>query len=60
MSENLDRLRTVRGSHRGVIMKLTKETDTLMATSPLTTEQIDRLTVARQQLNAKEQTLPDT
>ena len=57
MSENLDRLKTVRGSHRGVVTKLTKETDTLAATEPLTTEQIDRLTVIRQQLNAKEQTL---
>ena len=59
MSENLDRLKTVRGSHRGVVTKLTKEKKKkkLAATEPLTTEQIDRLTVIRQQLNAKEQTL---
>ena len=50
-------MKTVRGSHRGVVTKLTKETDTLTATEPLTTEQIDRLIVIRQQLNAKEQTL---
>jgi len=57
MSESLDRLNTVRGSHRGVVTKLSRETDTLLATEPLTAEQTDRLTVIKQQLTSKEQTL---
>ena len=57
MSENLDRLKTVRGLYRGVVTKLTRETDTLLATEPLTAEQTDRLSVIKQQLMSKEQML---
>ena len=59
MSETLERLRTVRRSHRGVVTKLTKETDTLLVAETRATEQIDRLIVIRQQLTTKEQTLQE-
>ena len=45
MRKNLDRLKAVRGLHYGVVTKLTKEIDALMATEPLTTEHINHLTV---------------
>ena len=59
MSENLDRLKIVRRSHRGVVTKLTREADTLIADTPLNSERINRLTVIRQQLESKEQLLLD-
>ena len=59
MSENLDRLKIIHRLHRGVVTKLTREADTLMADTPLNFERIDRLTVIRQQLESKEQLLLD-
>ena len=58
-TENLDRLKTIRRSHRGVVTKQTREADTLIADTPLTSEEINRLTVIRQQLEGKEQLLLD-
>ena len=58
-TENVDRLTTIRRSHRGVVTKLTREAYTLIADTPLTSEGIDRLTVIRQQLEGKEQLLLD-
>ena len=57
MTENLDRLKIIRRSHRGVVTKLTREADTLITDAPLSCEKIDRLTVIRQQLDSKEQLL---
>ena len=58
-TENLDRLKTIRRSYQGVVTKLTREADTLIADTPLTSEGIDHLTVIRQQLEGKEQLLLD-
>ena len=58
-TQNLERLKTIRISHRGVVTKLTREVDTLIADTPLTSEGIDCLTVIRQQLEGKEQLLLD-
>ena len=57
MTETLDRLKAIRRSHRGVVTKLTREADTLIAGDPLSSERNDRLTVIRQQLESKEQLL---
>ena len=59
MSENLDRLKIIRRSHQGVVTKLTREADTLIADTPLNSDRIDRLTVICQQLESKEQLLLD-
>ena len=59
MSEKLDKLKIIRRSHRGVVTKLTREADTLIADTPLNSDRIDRLTVIRQQLESKEQLLLD-
>ena len=58
-TENLDQLKTIRRLHWGVVTKLTREADTLIADTPLTSEGIDRLTVIHQQLVGKEQLLSD-
>ena len=59
MSETLEQLRTVCRSHRGVVTKLTKETDTLLVAKTRATEHIDCLTTIQQQLTTKEQTLQE-
>ena len=57
MTENLDRLKIICKSHRGVVIKLTREADTLITDVPLSSEKIDHLTLIRQQLDSKEQLL---
>ena len=47
---NLERLRSVRGGHRGVITKLTRELDTLLVGEP---RDIGRLQVINEQLKNK-------
>ena len=48
-----ERLRAVRGGHRGVTTKLIKEADELLAVSPLTVEGRSRLDVINKQLRLK-------
>jgi len=52
-----ERLRAVRGGHRGVTTKLIKEVDELLAVSPLTVEGRSRLDVINKQLRLKAELL---
>ena len=45
MAEELEKQRAVRRANRGVVTKLTKEVDTLLAEEPVTSEKIARLNV---------------
>ena len=54
---NNEQLRAVCGGHRGVITKLIKETDEILATTPLTTEGRSRLDVIHKQLGLKAELL---
>ena len=51
--KRLDRLRAVRGGHRGVLTKLTKEVDNLLADETLSNDFAARLNVIREQLEGK-------
>ena len=57
MTENCDRLKVVRRAHRGVVTKLTREVDTILAEESATSEQISRLSVIYEQLENKLQML---
>ena len=51
--KRLDRLRAVRGGHRGVLTKLAKEVDDLLADETLSNDSAARLNVIREQLEGK-------
>ena len=51
--KRLDRLKAVRGGHRGVLTKLAKEVDDLLADETLSNEAAARLNVVREQLEGK-------
>ena len=51
--KRLDRLKAFRGGHRGVLMKLAKEVDDLLADEPLSNKAAARLNVVREQLEEK-------
>jgi len=55
--EGYERLRLVRGGHRGVVTKITTEVDTLLTGEPPTSEQISRLKIVYDQLENKMQLL---
>ena len=53
MSEN-ERMRSIRGGHRGVVTKIIREVDELLSTEgPMTAERASQLNVKLQQLEAK-------
>ena len=49
----LDRLKAVRGSHQGVLIKLTKEVDNLLADETLSNEATAHLNIVCEQLEGK-------
>ena len=51
--KRLDRLKAVRGGHRGVLTKLAKEVDDLLVDEPLSNKAAARLNVVREQLEEK-------
>ena len=56
-TEGYERPRLVRGGHRGVVTKLTKEVDTLLEGGSPTSEHIARLNIVYEQLENKMQLL---
>ena len=59
MSED-ERVRSIRGGHRGVVTKVVKEVDDLLSTKEaLDAERVSRLNVKLQQLEAKLKVLGD-
>ena len=55
-----ERVRSIRGGHRGVVTKVIKEVNDLLLTEePLDAERISRLNVKLQQLEAKLKVLGD-
>ena len=59
MSEN-ERMRSIRGGHRGVVMKIVRGVDVLLTTNrPMTPERATQLHVKLQQLEAKLKVLSD-
>ena len=55
-----ERMRSIRGGHRGVVTKIVKEVDDLLsAEGPMNAERVSRLNVKLQQLEAKLKVLSD-
>ena len=59
MGEDLERLKAIRGAHRGVATKLTRQAEEILENTLLLSEDYERLFVIYQQLNTKLQTLND-
>ena len=59
MAEDLERLKAVRGAHRRVLTKLTKQAEEILKNESLVSEDYERLFVIYQQLDTKLQTLND-
>ena len=57
MAENLERLKAIRGAHRGVTTKLTQQADGIFEKESLTSDDYERLFVINQQLETKLSTL---
>lgn len=57
MAENLERLKAIRGAHRGVTTKLTQQADGIFEKESLTSNDYERLFVINQQLETKLSTL---
>ena len=57
MTEKYERLKVVRRGHRGVVMKLIREVDTLLGGETPTSEQLARLNIIYEQLENKMQLL---
>ena len=53
MTEKYERLKVVRRGHRGVVMKLIREVDTLLGGETPTSEQLARLNIIYEQLEIK-------
>ena len=59
MAEDLERLKAIRGGHRGVATKLIRQGEEILESTFLLTEDYERLFVIYQQLDTKLQTLND-
>ena len=59
MAEDFERLKAVRGAHRKVVTKLTKQAEEILKNESLVSEDYERLFVIYQQLDTKLQTLND-
>ena len=59
MAEDLERLKAIRGGHRGVATKLIRQGEEILETTFLLTEDYELLFVIYQQLDTKLKTLND-
>lgn len=59
MAEDLERLKAIRGAHRGVTTKLTRQAEEIFENESLTSDNYERLFVIYQQLETKLLTLND-
>ena len=59
MADDLERLKAIRGGHRGVATKLIRQGEEILESTFLLTEDYERLFVIYQQLDTKLQTLND-
>ena len=59
MADDLERLRAIRGGHRGVATKLIRQDEEILESRFLFIEDYERLFVIYQQLDTKLQTLND-
>ena len=59
MADDLERLKEIRGGHRGVATKLIRQGEEILESTFLLTEDYGRLFVIYQQLDTKLQTLND-
>ena len=57
MAENLERLKAIRGAHRGVATKLTQQADGIFEKESLTSDDDESLFVINQKLETKLSTL---
>ena len=59
MTEDVERLKAIRGAHRGVVTKLTRQAEEIFENEFITSDHYERLFVIHQQLSTKLETLND-
>ena len=59
MSEDMERLKAIRGAHQGVVTQLTRQAEEIFENKFITSNHYERLFVFHQQLSTKLETLND-